>query len=64
MRILLHFGATVRDKSGARAAIADPQSLLEWLADDRASARFRDLRDVDANRSAFADVIRQWIEHV
>lgn len=64
VQIILHFGARVRDKSGARAAIADPHSLLEWLADDRASAKFRDFGDVDAKRSAFAEIIRQWIEHV
>ncbi len=33
-------------------------------AKDRASAKFRDLKDIDARRSAFANVIRQWIKHV
>lgn len=64
VQIILHFGAKVRDKSTARAAIADPESLLQWLAADRASVKFRDAADVEAKRSAFAAVIRQWIEHV
>jgi hypothetical protein len=64
VQVILHFGAKVRDKSTARAAIADPESLLQWLADDRASVKFRDAGDVEARRSAFAAVIRQWIEHV
>ena len=64
VQVILHFGARVRDRSGARAAIADPQSILTWLADDRASAAFRDLPDVEAKRSAFATVIREWIRHV
>ncbi|HEU4881205.1 MAG TPA: DUF1801 domain-containing protein [Longimicrobium sp.] len=64
VQIILHFGAKVRDKSGARAAIADPESILTWLGDDRASAKFRDLEDVDASESAFAAVIREWIRHV
>lgn len=64
VQIILHFGAKVRDRSLARAAVADPESLLEWLADDRASVTFRDAADVEAKRSAFAAVIREWIEHV
>jgi hypothetical protein len=64
VQVILHFGAKVRDKSGARAAIADPQSLLAWLGPDRASATFRDLADVEAKESAFAALIRQWIEHL
>jgi hypothetical protein len=64
VQVILHFGAKVRDKSSARAAIADPDGLLEWLAPDRASAKFRDLADVQAKQAAFAAVVRQWIEHV
>lgn len=63
-QVILHFGAKVRDKSTARAAIADPDVLLEWLGTDRASVKFRDAADVEAKRSAFAAVLRQWIEHV
>jgi hypothetical protein len=64
VQIILHLGAKTRDNSTAGVAIADPESLLEWLAKDRASATFRDLNDIDARRSAFADVIRQWITHI
>lgn len=64
VQVILHFGARVRDRSGARAAIADPDAILAWLADDRASATFRDPRDVEAKQSAFAAVIREWIRHV
>jgi hypothetical protein len=62
--VILHLGAKTRDTSVSGIAIADPQALLTWLAKDRASATFRDLQDVDANRSAFADIIRQWIGYV
>jgi hypothetical protein len=64
VQVILHFGAKVRDKSSARAAIADPESILTWLADDRASTTFRDLPDVEARQSAFAATIREWIRHV
>ena len=63
VQVILHLGAKTRDNS-TTVAIADPESLLEWLAKDRASARFRDLEDIDAKRTAFANVIRQWIKHV
>ena len=64
VQIILHFGAKVRDRSTARAAIADPVGMLAWLGPDRASVTFRDGADVEARRSAFADLVRQWVEHV
>lgn len=64
VRVILHLGAKKRDGAAVRAAIADPERLLEWLADDRASARFRDVAEVEAKRPAFQAVLRQWIEHV
>ena len=64
VQVILHLGAKAREGSASGMAIADPESLLEWLAKDRASAKFRDLKDIGAKRSAFADVIRQWIKHV
>ena len=64
VQVILHLGAKVRDTSTSGIAIADPESLLEWLAKDRASVKFRDLKDVDARRSAFAKVLRAWIKHV
>ena len=64
MQVILHFGAKKRDRSSPSAAIADPESLIEWLAEDRALAKFRNLEEVHARRSGFVDVIRQWIQHV
>jgi len=64
VQVILHFGAKKRDDLTARAAIVDPESLLEWLASDRALAKFRDMKELDAKRSAFTNVIRQWIKHV
>jgi hypothetical protein len=63
VQVILHLGAK---KRGGKAAVdlPDPGSLLEWLGPDRASARFRNKADVEAKRSAFAQVIREWIKHV
>jgi hypothetical protein len=62
--IIFHLGAKKRAIPSAGLAIADPESLLEWLAKDRAVATFRDLKDIAAKRSAFAELIRRWIKHV
>lgn len=61
VQVILHPGAKRRDVT---ITIADPASLLQWLAKDRASVKFRDLSDVEAKRPAFEDVIRQWIAQV
>lgn len=64
VQVILHQGAKRRDNSTTGIALADPDGLLEWLAKERASVRFRDLTDVETKRSAFARIIRQWIEHL
>jgi len=64
VQVILHLGAKTRDTASSGIAIADPESLLEWLAKDRASVKFRDLNDIDAKCAAFANIIRQWITHV
>jgi hypothetical protein len=56
-------GPAPEDVEGLLASL-DPGALLQWLARDRASATFRDLDDVEARRSAFAHIIRQWIAYV
>lgn len=62
--VILHFGAKKRDISSTGVAIPDPDSLLEWLAKDRATVTFPDLNDIAARRLAFTSLIRQWIKHV
>ncbi|HYH79134.1 MAG TPA: DUF1801 domain-containing protein [Longimicrobium sp.] len=64
VQVILHLGAKRRDDTAAGIPVADPRSLLEWLAADRASAKFRDMDDVEAKRDAFAALIREWITHV
>ena len=64
VQIILHFGARKRDNFAPRARIADPEELVQWIADDRGTATFRDMDDIQARRSAFAALIREWIVHV
>jgi hypothetical protein len=62
--VILHFGAKKREIPATGVAIADPESLLVWLAKDRAMVTFRDVNDIAARRSAFTNLIREWIKHV
>lgn len=62
VRVILHLGAKPRD--GAQLQIADPAGLLAWLGPDRASATFRSLDEVVAQRDAFEQIIRLWITYV
>jgi hypothetical protein len=62
--IILHLGAKVRDTATTGIKIADPESLLEWLAKDRATVNFSDLNDLETKRDAFVRLIRQWIKYL
>lgn len=62
--VIMHFGAKKSAVSTTGVAIPDPDSLLEWLAKDRAMVTFRDLNDIEARRSAFTNLIREWIKHL
>jgi hypothetical protein len=64
VQVILHLGAKKRADAAEVATIADPDGLLEWLAADRASTKFRDLADVEARGPAFAALIRRWTAHV
>lgn len=64
VQIILHLGAKTRDTASSGISIADPEALLEWLARDRASVTFCSLSQVDARRSAFTQLIREWIAYV
>jgi hypothetical protein len=60
VQIILHLGAKKRPGfEGSK--VADPASLLEWLGPDRASVKFRDLEHIDATRSDFVELLRQWV---
>lgn len=63
VQIIFHRGAKKRDDASGMA-INDPESLLAWLGDDRASATFGSAGEIEAKRTALAEIIRQWIGYV
>lgn len=64
VQVILHLDAKPRDTATTGISIADPEVLLHWLAKDRASVSFRDLKEVEAKQSTFSEIIRQWIRYV
>ncbi|MES2524401.1 MAG: DUF1801 domain-containing protein [Gemmatimonadota bacterium] len=64
VQVVLHLGAKPRPDATVRDTVADPMALLQWRSADRATITFRDLADIAAKESAFASIIRQWIESV
>lgn len=64
VQVILHLGAKKRAEAETGMEVSDPESLLEWLAKDRATVKFGDMADVEAKRAAFSDLVREWIRHV
>ena len=64
VQLILHFGAKKSDIASTGVAIPDPDGLLKWLAKDRATVSFRDLKDIAEKKSAFSKLVREWIKHV
>lgn len=64
VQLILHLGAKIRDNATTGIAVDDPQSLLTWLAKDRASIIFHDLAAINTQQNAFQALVRAWIVHV
>lgn len=64
VQIILHFGAKVRETAQTGVTIDDPESLLAWLAKDRAAVTFKNMDEINARRHLFTALIQQWIAHV
>lgn len=62
--IILHLGAKARDLPAEGLVIKDPDTLLKWLANDRAAIEFTDADEVKSKQSAIEKILRQWIKHV
>lgn len=62
MGLVLHLGAKVRDVPSF--AIDDPQSILTWLARDRAIVNFSSVDDLRNRAEPLRALLRQWIRFV
>lgn len=64
VQLILHLGAKARPDATVRAAVSDPDGLLEWKSADRATLTVRDAADASAKASALTHFVRGWITHV
>ncbi len=64
VQIIFHLGAKQRETATKGITIADPASMLTWLAKDRASLTFHNLAEINARRADLENLIRAWIQHV
>jgi hypothetical protein len=60
--VVFHLGAKVKDNSTTGMSIDDNTGLLEWVAKERALAKFRSLEDFNAKKAAFQEVVSQWVK--
>jgi hypothetical protein len=59
VQLIFHHGP--KKATSAGKPINDPDGLLEWLATDRASIRFENMKDVRAKEAGLQKIIRLWI---
>ena len=45
-------------------ALGDPRGLLQWLGNNRASIKFRDMNEIKTQGPALQELVRQWIAHL
>ena len=64
VQLVLHLGAKVRPDATLRAAVPDPDGLLEWKSADRATLTVRDAADASAKASALTAIAKEWIQHL
>jgi len=60
--VVLHHGAKAQRDSTLSETINDPSQLLDWLAKDRATITFSNLKEFKANQIAFKKIIKQWVK--
>jgi len=61
VRLVLHAGATrVEDKAAAPTFKGDPNGLLTWHSNIRASLSGGGIDAIERNRERIADVVRSW----
>jgi hypothetical protein len=61
-RLIFHCGAKVKDAQAKSRLFEDNTGLLDWAANDRAVAKFTDMKDVKAKKKALITTVSAWLE--
>ncbi|HSI21254.1 MAG TPA: DUF1801 domain-containing protein [Verrucomicrobiae bacterium] len=62
IRLILHFGATLKEDKNADPVLPDNSGLLEWSSNIRALISFADIGDIRAKEGILKDILRRWLE--
>ncbi|HEY5982734.1 MAG TPA: DUF1801 domain-containing protein [Anaerolineales bacterium] len=60
VQLIFHHGPKRGVSMGSRIQAHD--ELLEWLASDRASMKFSNMKDVQSKKAALQSIVKQWIK--
>jgi hypothetical protein len=60
-RLIFHCGAKVKDNKSKSRLFEDTTGLLDWAANDRAVAKFTDMKDVKSKKEALIATIHTWL---
>ncbi len=63
VQLIFHRGAKVKAKINERY-VSDPTGLLDWITNDRCSAKFTNMQDVKARSPALKEIVAQWVRHL
>lgn len=63
VQLILHLGAKTKTAI-PKGALADPDGLLKWLGDNRASVSITGAGDLERKHDALSAIVRQWIRFV
>lgn len=61
VRVVFHRGATAKDTKTGQRLIEAPAGLVVWATDQRCSAAFTSLEDIEAKNQALADFAKAWV---
>lgn len=61
IQLIFHRGAKVKDQP-ANQLVQDDGGLLEWRGNDRAIMTFKNMDDIERDRSALVRIVKDWVE--
>ena len=61
-RLVFHTGAKAKNTISEGRLFEDKTGLLEWVANDRAIAKFGNFEDVRAKEQALVETVKNWIK--
>ncbi|PLR75814.1 hypothetical protein CU633_19035 [Bacillus sp. V3-13] len=61
-RLVLHRGAKIKESVNLKRYFDDVQGFMEWVAADRATIKFTDIKDVESKSELLKEVVRRWVD--